>query len=150
MSVKGSLASTLALVGLAAASLLASGCGHTGALREEASIDFNCPESRIHIHGGGRTKDVEGCGQRGVYRWTGRNWVREDRGQQQPVTNAGPQPVRTGPPPVTPAQPAQPGQPSGPQPIRTQPPAAQPPASPTGGPQAPLPPSQPPPGGQSL
>lgn len=112
-----------------------AGCGHTGALREEASMDLNCPESRIRIINSGRTRDVEGCGQSATYRWSGRTWVRE--GQPQ----GGNAPAVGGPPPVNPAQPA----PKGPQPVRVQP--AQP-AQPSG-PNAPLPPSQPPPG-QSL
>jgi hypothetical protein len=117
---------SFALLALASlAGIAATGCGHTGALREEASVDLNCPEHRIHIVGGGRTKDVEGCGQRATYHWTGRTWTRE--GQPQGAPQQG------GPPRVTPAQPA----PAGPQPVRP------PPAS---GPNAPLPPAQPPPG----
>ncbi len=122
-----------------------AGCGHTGALREEASVDLNCPESRIRIVGHGRDKEAIGCDQRAYYHWTGRTWVRE--GQPAPqgvyVQNGGP-------PPVNQAQPA----PNGPQPIRVQPqpqPAAQPtgtPSMPPPGPQAPLPPAKPP--GQSL
>ena len=112
-----------------------TGCGHLGALREEASADFNCPEHQIHIMGHGRERTAEGCGQSGGYRWTGRSWVRDGVGTLpgSAVTN--------GPPPVNAAQPA----PKGPQPVKVQPPQ---PAAPTG-PNAPLPPSQPPPG-QSL
>jgi len=127
-------------LGLLVAAPAFAGCGHTGALREEASMDLNCPESRIRIMNSGRTRDVEGCGQSATYRWSGRTWVREG----QPQGGNGPVvvgPPVGGPPPVNPAQPA----PKGPQPVRVQP--AQP-AQPSG-PNAPLPPSQPPPG-QSL
>jgi len=144
-----SLVTTLGVAFVSAASLFASGCGHTGALREAASEDFNCPERDLHIRGGGRTKDVEGCGQRATYRWTGRTWARESGASMSAPATVG------GPPPVTPARPA------GPQPIRSQPTPSAPPSTPstpstTQGPQAPLPPSQPPPaappapGGHSL
>jgi len=166
VKVLGALTS-LCVLGVPAALLM--GCSHIGALREAASGDLNCPESRIHIHGAGKSRDVEGCGQRAVYHWTGRDWIRDGQAQQtgsyvpyqqpqqpppvqraQPVSN-GPQPVRVAPAPAA--------APSGPQPVRTPAsPAAPPPpapATPAAPSQpslnAPLPPSQPPPGnGQSL
>ena len=51
------------------------GCTHTGALREQASQDFNCPVSEVRIASGGSSRHVDVCGKQVVYHWTGQGWV---------------------------------------------------------------------------
>jgi hypothetical protein len=82
--------------------LLAAGCGHAGnrALLDRASHDLQCPRDSIIVMQGGKLRDVEGCGRRTSYAWTGRAWVPAD---QQPTTYGQP-----GPTIVYPGQPNQP------------------------------------------
>ncbi len=54
------------------------GCGaggKNGALRDRASHDLQCPRDDLSILEGGSQRDVEGCGRRGTYTWTGHAWV---------------------------------------------------------------------------
>lgn len=54
------------------------GCGaggKNGALRDRASHDLQCPRDDISVLEGGSQRDVEGCGRRGSYTWTGHAWV---------------------------------------------------------------------------
>jgi hypothetical protein len=111
----------LGSVVIVALGALSFGCGHVGALKEAAAADLNCSQSRVHIHGSGKTRDVEACGQLATYRYEDGDWRMVARGGAP----AG------GPPPV----------------MRSSPP--QPAGQPMGTPSQP-PPSSPPPGGKSL
>lgn len=87
-----------------AALLLAAGCGHGGgsnrALLDRAAHDLQCPRDSITVMESGKLRDVEGCGRRTSYAWTGHAWVPSD---QQPTTYGQPGPVI-----VYPGQPNQP------------------------------------------
>ena len=84
--------------------LLAAGCGHGGgsnrALLDRAAHDLQCPRDSVSILESGKLRDVEGCGRRTSYAWTGHAWVPAD---QQPTTYGQP-----GPAIVYPGQPNQP------------------------------------------
>ena len=70
---------------LVALALALAGCGHAGgnhALLDRAAHDLQCPREQISILEGGKERDVEGCGRRATYGWTGRSWVPAD---QQPT-----------------------------------------------------------------
>lgn len=54
------------------------GGGKNGALRDRASHDLQCPRDDISVLEGGQQRDVEGCGRRGSYTWTGHAWVPAD------------------------------------------------------------------------
>ena len=124
------LSSKLVLGGLVIVALgaLSLGCGHTGALKEAAAADLNCSQSRVHIHGSGKTRDVEACGQQATYQYEDGDWRMVARGGAP----AG------GPPPVMRPSPNGGAQ----QPVMA-------PGQPMGTPSQP-PPSSPPPGGKSL
>jgi hypothetical protein len=122
MSMKKALVLGFALLGLV-------GCAHTAQLKNQAAHDFHCSESEIVILNGGRLRDVQGCGKKATYKWTGSVWVLyEDPNapQQQVAQPAGPPPVTYQPVPVQPANhgPGQPGvvyvTPSGAQPQNQQ------------------------------
>ena len=87
-----------------AALLLAAGCGHGGGsnryLLDRATHDLQCPRDSITVMESGKLRDVEGCGRRASYAWTGHAWVPSD---QQPTTFGQPGPVI-----VYPGQPNQP------------------------------------------
>jgi hypothetical protein len=110
------------------------GCAHVGQLKEAASADLKCPQSRVVVLNSGRTRDVEACGQRATYHYEDGDWRMVARSGLVPVP--GPQPVaRFSPPPSSAASPQ-------PAPVM----------SPTGTPSQPPPSSPPPPapGSKSL
>jgi hypothetical protein len=125
------------------------GGGKNGALRDRASHDLQCPRDDISVLEGGSQRDVEGCGRRGTYTWTGHAWVPADA-----------QPTLSGQGAANPGYPPQQGaygqQPYGQQPYGQQQQYGQSPYPPPQG-QAPAPygqpqqgyPSYPPPQGQS-
>jgi hypothetical protein len=85
--------------------LLAAGCGGHGGgsnryLLDKATHDLQCPRDSITVMESGKLRDVEGCGRRASYAWTGHAWVPSD---QQPTTYGQPGPVI-----VYPGQPNQP------------------------------------------
>ena len=114
----------LGAVVIVALGALSLGCGHTGALKEAAAADLKCSQSRVHVHGSGRTRDVEACGQQATYQYEDGDWRMVARGG-----------APGGPPPVMRSSPPQ-------QPVMA-------PGQPMGTPSQP-PPSSPPPGGKSL
>jgi hypothetical protein len=116
----------LGAVVIATLGALSLGCGHTGALKEAAAADLNCSQSRVHIHGSGKTRDVEACGQQATYLYEDGDWRMVARGG---APAGGPPPVMRSSPP--------------------QQPAMTPMSQPTGTPSQP-PPSSPAPGGKSL
>ena len=111
------------------------GCNRSGAqLREAASADLHCPKSRIHIVGASKTKDVEACGQRATYRFEDGDWVMISREGAAPVpgpaqVGQSPQPIKGGPPGVTPAQPVMTATGTPSMPPSSPPPPSQPPAA---------------------
>ena len=98
--------------------LLLAGCGHqTSSLREHAAHDLQCPNDEVRLlEKHGEVRDVEGCGKRATYAWTGKTWVlqRPSAGQQPP-----PVMVYQSPPPGAQPQYAQP-QPQYVQPVQPQ------------------------------
>lgn len=81
-----------------ALALLVTGCAHAGgnrALLDRAVHDLQCPRDSISVLEGGKQRDVEGCGRRATYAWSGHSWVPAD---QLPTTygQAGPTIVYTG------------------------------------------------------
>jgi hypothetical protein len=75
-----------------ALALLVTGCAHAGgnrALLDRAVHDLQCPRNSISVLEGGKERDVEGCGRRASYGWSGHSWVPAD---QLPTTygQAGP------------------------------------------------------------
>jgi hypothetical protein len=116
----------LCAVVIVALGAFSMGCGHLGALKEAAAADLNCSQSRVHVHGSGKTRDVEACGQQATYLYEDGDWRMVARGGAP----AG------GPPPVMRSSP------------NDRPPGLAP-GQPMGTPSQP-PPSSPPPGGKSL
>ena len=77
---------------IGALALLVTGCAHARgnhALLDRAVHDLQCPRDSISVLEGGKERDVEGCGRRATYGWSGRSWVPAD---QLPTTygQAGP------------------------------------------------------------
>jgi hypothetical protein len=77
---------------IAGALALVTGCAHAGgnrALLDKAVHDLQCPRDSISVLEGGKQRDVEGCGRRATYAWSGHSWVPAD---QLPTTygQAGP------------------------------------------------------------
>jgi hypothetical protein len=77
---------------VAVLALLVTGCAHAGgnrALLDRAVHDLQCPRDSISVLEGGKQRDVEGCGRRATYGWSGHSWVPAD---QLPTTygQAGP------------------------------------------------------------
>src|SRR5262249_32315032 len=68
-----------------------AGCGHqTSSLREHAAHDLRGPNDEVRLLEKHReVRDVEGCGKRATYAWTGRTWVL----QSPPSTGQQPPPV---------------------------------------------------------
>ncbi len=69
----------------------ALGCagGKNGSLRDRASHDLQCPRDDISVLEGGSQRDVEGCGRRATYTWTGHAWVPSS---EQPTLGGQPPP----------------------------------------------------------
>ena len=80
---------------------IAMGCGgaHLKQLKEAASADFNCPQHNVHILHGGKTREVDACGQRATYHWEDGDWRR--------ISTPG-APAQAGAPAVAPGTPVQP------------------------------------------
>jgi hypothetical protein len=72
------------------------GGGRNGALRDRASHDLQCPRDNLSVLEGGRQRDVEGCGRRETYTWTGHAWVPSN---EQPTLGAQAAPNGAYPPP---------------------------------------------------
>ena len=91
---------------IAGLGVLVVGCGgaHLGKLKEAASADLNCPKSRVHVLRGGKTRDIEACGQLATYRWDDDDWRMVARGGGPTVAPAQPASV-SGSPTGTPSQP---------------------------------------------
>jgi hypothetical protein len=64
-------------IGIATVSLL--GCTHLGALKEKAGRDLSCSPDQVEILNAGKTRDVEACGKRATYHWTGAHWMRQEK-----------------------------------------------------------------------
>jgi hypothetical protein len=81
---------TFGLVG-ALGLMSALGCagGKNGSLRDRASHDLQCPRDDISVLEGGSQRDVEGCGRRATYTWTGHAWVPSS---EQPTLGGQPPP----------------------------------------------------------
>ncbi len=60
------------------ASALLLGCAHVGALKEKAGRDLGCPADQVEVLNDGKTRDVEACGKRATYHWTGAHWMRQE------------------------------------------------------------------------
>jgi hypothetical protein len=130
------------------------GCGaggKNGTLRDRASHDLQCPRDDLSVLEGGSQRDVEGCGRRATYTWTGHAWVPSN---DQPTLGAQAAPNGAYAPPPGQGQYGQ--QPYGQAPYGQQqygqtpyaPPQGQGPA-PYGQPQQPGYPAYPPPQGQA-
>jgi hypothetical protein len=68
---------------IGALALLVTGCAHgrggNHALLDRAVHDLQCPRDSISVLEGGKQRDVEGCGRRATYGWSGRSWVPADQ-----------------------------------------------------------------------
>ena len=126
--------SLLVILATTAFAVAGLACNRSGAkLRDAASEDLNCPPADIHILGASRTKDVNGCGHTATYKFQDGDWYMVIR-DGAPVGTSAKSSTLTGPPAVTPAQPAPTARPVN--------------GTPSMPPSSPPPPSQPPAAGQ--